>query len=197
MQDKLIPKCLSGIKLKMTACNFSLSKICGISAWPCSAGPLIVGTAFGLAFTRNPNSKSCPCNTLGTAEKTEQTSWRFLGKDIVYLTSMRKNSKNEQPQCHTQRHLCSISSSPYPHIVIPDFSSRQAVASRLHNVQQLAASNGAFAALLEDGQIVTWGSPYSGGESRGLQERLCPDTTPWKRRRMKSGWESLRALVEG
>lgn len=110
---------------------------------------------------------------------------------------MRKNSKNEQPQCHTQRHLCSISSSPYPHIVIPDFSSRQAVASRLHNVQQLAASNGAFAALLEDGQIVTWGSPYSGGESRGLQERLCPDTTPWKRRRMKSGWESLRALVEG
>ena len=79
----------------MTACNFSLSKICGISAWPCSAGPLIVGTAFGLAFTRSPNSKSCPCNTWGTAEKTEQTSWRVLGKDIVYLTSMRKNSKNE------------------------------------------------------------------------------------------------------
>ena len=39
-------------------------------------------------------------------------------------------------------------------------------------MQQLSASNGAFAALLEDGQVITWGSPYSGGESAGLQERL-------------------------
>lgn len=54
-------------------------------------------------------------------------------------------------------------------------SDLQEVSSRLRNVHQLSGSNGAFAALLEDGQIVTWGSPYAGGDSSGLQDRLCPD----------------------
>ena len=42
----------------------------------------------------------------------------------------------------------------------------------LKHVKQLRATPQAFAAILEDGSVVTWGSPYAGGDSSGVQARL-------------------------
>ena len=39
-------------------------------------------------------------------------------------------------------------------------------------MQQIQASDGAFAAILDDGSVVTWGSPNLGGDSRVVQEQL-------------------------
>ena len=39
------------------------------------------------------------------------------------------------------------------------------VQDQLKGVQQLQATNFAFAAILADGSVVTWGSPNSGGDS--------------------------------
>jgi alpha-tubulin suppressor-like RCC1 family protein len=38
------------------------------------------------------------------------------------------------------------------------------VRDRLKNVQHIAASTSAFAAVLNDGSIVTWGNPEHGGD---------------------------------
>ena len=43
---------------------------------------------------------------------------------------------------------------------------------QLKNVQQIQASHGAFAAILGDGSVVTWGSPGKGGDSRSVQDQL-------------------------
>eukprot|EP00439_Symbiodinium_sp_Y106_P071594 s2060_g12.t3 len=43
---------------------------------------------------------------------------------------------------------------------------------KLKNVQQIAASKSAFAALLADGSVVTWGSPDRGGDSAAVQDQL-------------------------
>ena len=43
---------------------------------------------------------------------------------------------------------------------------------QLENVQQLQASNAAFAAILKDGSIVTWGSALSGGDGSSVQDQL-------------------------
>ena len=40
-----------------------------------------------------------------------------------------------------------------------------AVQDQLRSVQQVQATDGAFAAILEDGSVVTWGDPLSGGDS--------------------------------
>lgn len=40
------------------------------------------------------------------------------------------------------------------------------------NAQQIYASIAAFAALRVDGSVVTWGSPYAGGDSSGVAEKL-------------------------
>ena len=40
------------------------------------------------------------------------------------------------------------------------------------NVEQLQTSFGAFAAILADGSVVTWGDPESGGDSTAVQTRL-------------------------
>ena len=40
------------------------------------------------------------------------------------------------------------------------------------NVEQLQTSFGAFAALLANGSVVTWGDPESGGDSSAVQTRL-------------------------
>ena len=82
----------------------------------------------------------------------------------------------------------------YKHQMLQNFkhlSDLQEVSSRLRNVHQLSGSNGAFAALLEDGQIVTWGSPYAGGDSSGLQDRLCPDV------RTENGRIKLQSADQG
>ena len=42
----------------------------------------------------------------------------------------------------------------------------------LINVQEVVASAGAFAALLSNGRIVTWGDPEKGGDSSAVQEQL-------------------------
>ena len=44
--------------------------------------------------------------------------------------------------------------------------------NELKHVQQIQATDGAFAALLSDGSIVTWGSASSGGDSSHVQDQL-------------------------
>ena len=43
---------------------------------------------------------------------------------------------------------------------------------RLKGVQQVQATEIAFAAILADGSVVTWGDPDSGGDSSKVQDRL-------------------------
>ena len=43
---------------------------------------------------------------------------------------------------------------------------------QLRNVQQIQASQGAFAAILGDGSVSTWGKAVSGGDSRSVQDQL-------------------------
>lgn len=43
---------------------------------------------------------------------------------------------------------------------------------QLWNVQEMSASQSAFAALLADGRVLTWGSGLSGGDSSGVQSHL-------------------------
>ena len=47
-----------------------------------------------------------------------------------------------------------------------------AVQDQLKNVQQIQASDGAFAAILGDGCVVTWGDAHCGGDSSSVQEQL-------------------------
>jgi hypothetical protein len=42
------------------------------------------------------------------------------------------------------------------------------VQHQLRNVQQVQATNHAFAAILADGSVVTWGEPEIGGDSRAI-----------------------------
>ena len=46
------------------------------------------------------------------------------------------------------------------------------VQDQLKNVQQIQASRGAFAAILGDGSVVTWGSAGGGGDSIAVQDQL-------------------------
>ena len=50
--------------------------------------------------------------------------------------------------------------------------SSSAVRGELVQVQQIQATNGAFAALLLDGSVVTWGDALRGGDSRTVQDQL-------------------------
>ena len=47
-----------------------------------------------------------------------------------------------------------------------------AVQDQLKNVQQIQASNCAFAAVLGDGSVVTWGRAAYGGDSSAVQDQL-------------------------
>ena len=49
-----------------------------------------------------------------------------------------------------------------------------AVQDRLKNVQQIQASFGAFAAILADGSVVTWGDAANGADSSAVQDLLKP-----------------------
>eukprot|EP00435_Cladocopium_sp_Y103_P028096 s2213_g7.t1 len=44
--------------------------------------------------------------------------------------------------------------------------------SQLKNVQQVQGTSGAFAAILADGSVVTWGDPHGGGDSSAVQGQL-------------------------
>ena len=48
------------------------------------------------------------------------------------------------------------------------------VQHQLTNVQQICGTHHAFAAILADGSVVTWGNPYYGGDSSSLHS-LCSD----------------------
>ena len=43
---------------------------------------------------------------------------------------------------------------------------------QLKNVQQIQANHGAFAAILDDGSVVTWGDDQSCGESSSVWDQL-------------------------
>ena len=43
---------------------------------------------------------------------------------------------------------------------------------KLRNVQQIQATEQAFAAILADGSVVTWGESDSGGDSSAVQDQL-------------------------
>ena len=47
-----------------------------------------------------------------------------------------------------------------------------AVQDQLKGVWQVQASQTAFAAILEDGSVVTWGLPHCGGDSSAVQDQL-------------------------
>ena len=44
--------------------------------------------------------------------------------------------------------------------------------NQLKNVQQIQASSSAFAAIVGDGSVVTWGSAGCGGNSNSVQNQL-------------------------
>ena len=46
------------------------------------------------------------------------------------------------------------------------------VEDQLKNVQQINASDEAFAAILGDGSVVTWGAEDFGGDSSAVQDQL-------------------------
>ena len=48
----------------------------------------------------------------------------------------------------------------------------RAVQDQLKGVQQIQASELAFAAILIDGSVVAWGNPGSGGDSGAVQDQL-------------------------
>ena len=43
---------------------------------------------------------------------------------------------------------------------------------QLKNVQRIQATDEAFAAILGDGSVVTWGSAWHGGDSTAVQDQL-------------------------
>ena len=46
------------------------------------------------------------------------------------------------------------------------------VQDQLRNVQQIQASHGTFAAILDGGSVVTWGNAVYGGDSSEVQDQL-------------------------
>ena len=55
----------------------------------------------------------------------------------------------------------------------PDFGGdSSAVQHQLRSVQQVQATDRAFAAIREDGSVVTWGRPLCGGDSSEVQDKL-------------------------
>ena len=43
---------------------------------------------------------------------------------------------------------------------------------KLKNVQHIQATLSAFAAILTDGSVISWGDPMRGGDSSGVQDQL-------------------------
>lgn len=47
------------------------------------------------------------------------------------------------------------------------------VQDQLHGVQQIQAAKYAFAAVLTDQSVVTWGAPHCGGDSSQVQAQMA------------------------
>ena len=68
------------------------------------------------------------------------------------------------PECH------GIELRAYGHR--DDGGDSSGVQDQLRNVQQIQATQRAFAAILANISVVTWGNPECGGESSGVQDRI-------------------------
>ena len=56
----------------------------------------------------------------------------------------------------------------------PDYGGDSSeVQDQLKGVQQLQATDYAFAAILADGSVVTWGSPGEGGDSSAVADQFA------------------------
>ena len=60
---------------------------------------------------------------------------------------------------------------------------------RLKNVLQIQSSAGAFAAILGDGSVVSWGSASFGGDSSAVQDQL------WDVRQIQATRSAFAALL--
>ena len=56
--------------------------------------------------------------------------------------------------------------------LLPGVAKTTLATAMLKGVQQIQASYGAFAAILADGSVVTWGNGDLGGDSRAVQGQL-------------------------
>ena len=65
-----------------------------------------------------------------------------------------------------------------------------AVQDQLKNVQQIQATPGAFAAILQDGSCVTWGNAYHGGDSSAVQHQLKSV------HQIQATWEAFAAILQ-
>ena len=70
-----------------------------------------------------------------------------------------------------ERRMCSRSKLLFSHLLTYGGES-SAVQGQLKHVQQIKASDAAFAAILSDGSVVTWGIADDGGDSSAVQEQL-------------------------
>ena len=89
-----------------------------------------------------------------------------------------------------------------PGVPLASGGDSRAVQDQLKNVQHIqASSNGAFAAILADGSVVTWGAPEHGGDSSTVQDQLkkcaaypslmwcfCCHSRRWIRRHLGLRW---------
>ena len=48
------------------------------------------------------------------------------------------------------------------------------VEGSLSDLHRIHAASGAFAAVRNDGRVVTWGDPWGGGDSNSVQDKLVP-----------------------
>eukprot|EP00435_Cladocopium_sp_Y103_P013405 s330_g3.t1 len=64
-----------------------------------------------------------------------------------------------------------------------------AVQEKLRNVQRVQSNKYAFAAILEDGSVVTWGLPYYGGDSSTVQNQL------WSVQQVQSNETAFAAIL--
>ena len=69
--------------------------------------------------------------------------------------------------CHSGRWIGSL-----PGVMQMLAVNSSAVREQLKGVQQIEAANGAFAAILADGFVVTWGDADFGGDSSAVQHEL-------------------------
>ena len=64
-----------------------------------------------------------------------------------------------------------------------------AVQDQLRNVQQVQATDRAFAAILADGSVVTWGDPDYGGDSSAVQDHLR------NVQQVQATWDAFAAIL--
>ena len=102
-------------------------------------------------------------------------SWLGVDHTVVVTAlkskiSLRVSSRFKQQIVHSLRSWLSGSIVTWGEAEFGGDSSE--VQDQLKGVQQVQATNSAFAAILADGSVVTWGRPYCGGDSSEVQDQL-------------------------